>query len=571
MQNSSNHNISKQLIIYLLLFSSLITLVLTAIQLNLNYRYDLGLIDQRFEQIQLTNVQSITQKAWTVNEKGLTDELQSILKLPDITYIEFIPNESSRKLISFGEKAEHRINHNVDIIYHYRNRDIKLGNLNISASLSNVYHRLIDTALIILVTQAIKTFAVSFFIFFLFQHLLTRHLSRIAEFLEDKNLINKANLLKLDRNENKWTHNDELGTLTQSINQMIVNSRETIHSLALTEQRLSQAQVLSNSGHWEYYIDKKEFHLNPQINSLLKLNEDLESLNLNEFLSLIITKHQNLFINQLELAEISDSSEAFELCLNNKGSDESFCFFVDIKLMQNQTDGSWLLGSMQDISHLIEQRNRLDFMANTDPLTGLANRNRFHIELESCLNRLRNMPNKSASVIIIDIDRFKEVNDALGHYAGDELLKMLSTRLQQAVSNHDRIARLGGDEFAFLISGGEVHAIAFIDELFKLTTQPFEVNGLQINVGLSAGVAITPEHSNNSHELLRQADIAMYNAKQKHSGYEIYSDYNDINSVRRLELITQLSSAIEASQFELYYQPKMTLTGQGTNLTVLKP
>lgn len=563
--NSSNSNISKRLIVFILLFSSVITLVLTAIQLNLNYRYDLNLIEQRFHQIEITNVNSITQKAWTVNELGLQDELASILKLPDITFIEFIPVESDREIQAFGYTDTHHISHTIPISHLYRDQDLPLGELHITASLSNVYQRLIDTALIILLTQALKTFAVSMFIFFLFRQLLTRHLQKIALFMTDRQLFKKSNILRLNRKQTKWTDNDELDTVTKAINAMVGNIRQVISTLHITQQKLIQAQDLSHTAHWEYDPINKLFQMNPQANKLLKLDQKTETITLNQYLNMLHTEDQTKFYNQIEYAQEHDQTDSFEVRVQTANAQNKMTFFQEIKKV-NMGDGKvFLLGSIQDISKMAEHRQKLEFLANTDTLTSLANRNKFHTILENRLQDLQTNPNKPFAVMIADLDRFKEVNDVLGHHAGDQLLKDIGPRFIEALGPNDKVARLGGDEFAFLIEGDINSATVFVNEVFNNITAPFEISGVQISVGISIGIALAPKHSIQSYDLLRFADIAMYNAKRKRIGYQIYSNETDVHGLRRLELMTELRTAIETEQLTLYYQPKIILTKGNTS------
>ncbi len=561
--NHSNNNISKRLILYILLFSSVITVVLTLIQLNLNYRHDLNLIEQRFEQIELTNVNSITQKVWTVDNKALQNELESILKLPDITYIEFEPIDSENKTLAFGQTDKHTTTHTIPIKYEYRNDDILLGELHIVAGLSQVYQRLLDTAFIILFTQALKTFAVSFFILILFKNILTRHLAKIVAFIEDEHLFKNDQRLTLDRNPRKWHKDDELDTVTRAINRMLKNIRQTISTLKVTQQKLFQAQDLSRAAFWEYDPVAQNFHLNPQANKLLHIDADTQTMSLHSYLDLLHPQDRIYFREQLVFAANKHSIHNFEVRVLAGGM-TPLTFSQGIKPLHTELHPRYLLGSMQDVTELAEQRQQLESLANTDSLTRLPNRHYFQKILAQRLKQLEVQPEKPFAILISDLDGFKEINDTLGHHAGDQLLQQISARFKASIGDNNHVARLGGDEFAFIIEGDLAATDKTVHQILMNAAESFEISDIKLSIGISIGISLAPDHGSNASDLLRYADMAMYNAKRKRMGYQVYSDENDVHAVRRLTLIAELKPAIETGQLTLYYQPKVTLSQDGT-------
>ena len=163
------------------------------------------------------------------------------------------------------------------------------------------------------------------------------------------------------------------------------------------------------------------------------------------------------------------------------------------------------------------------------------------------------------AVLLLDLDRFKDVNDTLGHHVGDLLLTEIGPRLQQPLRGSDTVARLGGDEFAILLLGPTDLEMAcrVAERIVEALRRPFAIRELTLEVGVSIGVALYPEHGLTAHELLQHADVAMYAAKRDHLGFVVYSAEADTHSVRQLTLTGELRRAIEDDQMVLEFQPKI--------------
>ncbi len=201
----------------------------------------------------------------------------------------------------------------------------------------------------------------------------------------------------------------------------------------------------------------------------------------------------------------------------------------------------------------------LEYMANHDSLTGLSNRSLFHQSFTKKISRPRY---KSATLMLLDLDRFKEINDTLGHHVGDELLKQIGPRLERIYSGKDiEISRLGGDEFTILIDGvaDKYRAQEFVENLLTHIRQPFLIDNMKLEIDASVGVAFYPQDGANSHALLRSADVAMYEAKQKGNNLAFYESSVDKHTPERLSLIAELNNAIRGGQLLLHYQPKLDL------------
>jgi diguanylate cyclase (GGDEF)-like protein len=205
-----------------------------------------------------------------------------------------------------------------------------------------------------------------------------------------------------------------------------------------------------------------------------------------------------------------------------------------------------------------------DYQASHDSLTDLPNRAAFNGRLDDSIRRARRYGNGLA-VALIDLDRFKEVNDTLGHQVGDSLLREISSRIVEGTPNAGIVARFGGDEFAVLFDevSGAVQARQHALELVETLARPFHVDGFRLEVEASVGVALYPDHGRDNDTLLQHADIAMYVAKEHHGSVEVYDASKDQYSRRRLGLLGQLRASLDSRDVMLYYQPKLDLlTGE---------
>jgi diguanylate cyclase (GGDEF)-like protein len=204
---------------------------------------------------------------------------------------------------------------------------------------------------------------------------------------------------------------------------------------------------------------------------------------------------------------------------------------------------------------------RLRHQALHDGLTGLPNRSLLYSRLRRVIGSARG--DRLAALMLIDLDRFKEVNDTLGHDHGDELLVEVAARLRGALRRGDTLARLGGDEFAVLLP--ELPERAAVAELAgrlqDALGRPFALRGVAVELEASIGVALCPEHGDDVHTLVQRADVAMYDAKRTQAGIATYSPERDPYSADRLGLLAELRRAIERDELVLHYQPKVSVDG----------
>lgn len=208
------------------------------------------------------------------------------------------------------------------------------------------------------------------------------------------------------------------------------------------------------------------------------------------------------------------------------------------------------------ISKELDKKNtQLERMALHDNLTGLPNRTLLADRMEQVL--LQSIRNKqSFALFLLDLDRFKEINDTLGHHFGDELLKQVSSRLTDTLRENDSIARLGGDEFAVLLPQTDLSGADLCARKMLQAMEPhYFINDVSTESKASIGIALYPDHGDNAEILLQYADVAMYQAKKSQSGYAVYDPSQNTHSVRRLQLMNDLRDAINKNEIVLHYQP----------------
>jgi diguanylate cyclase (GGDEF)-like protein/PAS domain S-box-containing protein len=218
----------------------------------------------------------------------------------------------------------------------------------------------------------------------------------------------------------------------------------------------------------------------------------------------------------------------------------------------------------RDITEIRHQQAQLEHQALHDALTGLPNRVLLGNRVDHALQAsVRN--GNLVGLFLLDLDRFKEVNDTLGHHVGDALLIELSERLQQVMRSSDTVARLGGDEFAVLLPHVESieQAVELAKRILAVFQQQFVLkDGIALDVGCSIGVAISPVHADEHGKLMQCADVAMYRAKSGAQKIIVYDQSKDTNSVRQLTLSSELRQAIRDSTLAMEYQPQLCIRSQ---------
>ena len=231
-------------------------------------------------------------------------------------------------------------------------------------------------------------------------------------------------------------------------------------------------------------------------------------------------------------------------------------------------EGAHSIATVENITVRKVQEAALEHMALHDPLTGLPNRTLLGDRLRQALLTAQR-DRESLSLLIMDIDRFKEINDTLGHHIGDLLLQETANRLRECLRDSDTVARLGGDEFAVILpAAGEGRTVErMAAKLVDALAQPFVIEATELRVDLSIGAAMYPAHGDDVSTLTRLADIAMYEAKRSGTGFAVYSADAGAGLPLRLALASQMPAAMDKDQLVLHFQPKAAI-GSGRPVAI---
>ena len=246
--------------------------------------------------------------------------------------------------------------------------------------------------------------------------------------------------------------------------------------------------------------------------------------------------------------------------IRNKAKDGSL-YWVDSTIVpQLGPDGKPIayMAIRIDITARKLAEAKISYMASHDALTGVGNRAVLHEKLEEALARSRRRQ-EPFTVLLLDLDGFKHINDTLGHAAGDELLKELVGRLNSSLRETDILTRLGGDEFA-IIQGGETNqreaAIALAVRVLEIVSMPFNLDGHDVTIGTSIGIAVAPEDGVDPGDLLQKADLALYRVKSEgRNNFRFFDEEMSKGAMARLKLLSDLRVALIRDEFELHYQP----------------
>ncbi|MCL4147481.1 UNVERIFIED_CONTAM: hypothetical protein GTU68_013666 [Idotea baltica] len=225
----------------------------------------------------------------------------------------------------------------------------------------------------------------------------------------------------------------------------------------------------------------------------------------------------------------------------------------------NEFDSWRLVGTIQDITHRKKSEQEVAYYAYYDTLTELPNRRLFIQQLETAISGAIKRKEK-LSLMFIDLDRFKDVNDTYGHHIGDELLCQAATRIKDCVREIDIVARLAGDEFTVLLCNVDIieSVVTIAQRIITCFEKPFLLRDLEIHISVSIGLAWYPEDGSNVESLLQNADAAMYHAKEMgRNNYQVFSESMNSYLKKRMEVVSDLKLALDRDELQLYYQPQV--------------
>jgi diguanylate cyclase (GGDEF)-like protein/PAS domain S-box-containing protein len=545
---------------YILLCSSAFTLLASGLQIYSDYRQDISIVDERMAVIENSYMVSLSRSLWSLDQKLLQVQMQGILNLPDIVHLKLriFPDTEIElgRNISDIATIQHRFTLKHESVEVY-----ELGELTITASLDKIYAQLRQKVVVILTTQAFKTFFISVLILWIFQHLVTRHLGKMASYARNFNISRLETPLCLERNEIPGAR-DELTEVTDAINEMRIKlmddiarqeqDAKEIKKLSLAIEQ-SPSSVLICDRNWKIeYANSKYMQLTghtidaiagkhpKEVSDPGISHEEVEHLWEN-----IRLQVQRVGVWQGEMHSARNSGDRFW----------EQVIVTPIKDSLGQPAQYLILG--EDISIRKRYEQQLLRQANYDVLTGLPNRMLALDRLKLALAQARR-EDQLVGLMFLDLDNFKHINDTMGHDAGDSLLVEASRRISSCLRGTSTVARLGGDEFLVILPSLEApnDTELVAERILKTFTTPFQLGNQEVFISTSIGIAIYPTDSDSSSNLLQQADAAMYQAKNKgKSAFKRFSPEMKEHSHERIQIETRLRKALDLSEMQLYYQP----------------
>ncbi|HLT14444.1 MAG TPA: EAL domain-containing protein [Marinobacter sp.] len=561
--------LSFRLLAWILVFSSALTLLASGVQIYSDYRKDLGDIEERMAVIESGYASSLGRSLWALDQKLLQSQMEGILSLPDISHLRLRIEPDSELVMGEIPRNTDTLTHSFQLVYE-EGELFELGELTITANLHRIYSDLRTKVGVTLATQFLTIFIVSILILWIFRHLVTRHLAAMAQYTRDLSLKNLSRPLRLDRHETPANKRDELGMVTDAINQMRerlnddVDRRERDAADILKFSKAidqSPSSVLICDRLWRIeYANRKFSQLTGHDPAEIKgkhpsslIEQSMDSHEAKHLWQSVRLQVQRVGVWQGEVNSARRNGERYWEQL----------VVTPIKDNSGETTGYLILG--EDISIRKRYEQQLLRQANYDILTGLPNRMLALDRLKLALAQARR-DDSQVGVMFLDLDNFKHINDTLGHDAGDTLLIEAARRVSSCLRGTSTVARLGGDEFLVILPGltGSDAACQVAERILQTFSTPFMLNAQEVFVTTSIGIATFPNDADNSGTLLQHADAAMYEAKHKgKSAFARFTPQMTEVSHERLHMESHMRKALELNEFQLCFQPIVdTTTGR---------
>lgn len=380
--------------------------------------------------------------------------------------------------------------------------------------------------------------------------------------IKDITKIKETEIKLTDSYENLEAMHEELTQTEEELRNQYYELLRSQHALEASEERYKISIEGANDGLWDLDLRKKSFFLSPKCLEMCGYDKEMSQNNIKTVL-------KNIHPDYGKLLKIS--------VLNSLRKRDKF-INIEIPVLTKYNGYKWMLcrgqfvfnangkpvraaGSLSDISERKKSEEIIEKMAYTDSLTGLPNRASL---LETIKKRIADYKHTNLKFVLLflDLDNFKSINDTRGHYFGDELLIEVSKRLKNCVHKNDTVARIGGDEFMLLLSDiDNLHdVIALVKQILLSLSNPFNIQHHEVNITTSIGITIYPNDGKNDTDLIKNADTAMYKAKESGKNkYEVFSSEFNKAVSEKVELENYLRHAVSKKELVVYYQPQIDI------------
>jgi diguanylate cyclase (GGDEF)-like protein/PAS domain S-box-containing protein len=345
----------------------------------------------------------------------------------------------------------------------------------------------------------------------------------------------------------------------------VTERKRAEEALRESEAKLEEAQHIAHVGYWEHNFEVGSAALSEEARRIFGLDPEERIFNLDQWKArlqeLIHPEDRNLVTRAVADALAGGPPYNIEYRVIRPNGEVRTIHSTGEITRDESGHVRRMFGIMQDITERKQMEQEIVYLANHDALTGFPNR-RFFIEVVKLELQQARRNQKKMSILFMDLDRFKEVNDTLGHEKGDELLKQAASRIRNVIRSSDTVSRIGGDEFNIILTNfNRTEDIAdIVRKIIGAFRERFIIAGHELHVTASIGVSVYPEDGEDIDHLLRYADIAMYYAKE--SGRDTYKFYNpniNLMSIERMRLQTMMRRSLELGEMIVYYQPQIDL------------
>ena len=557
--------LAQRLIVAVVLFSMVITVVMTALELRQQYQRDLGSLEALFKQAAEVHQPSLSRSLWATDRDAIQLELEGMVREPNIVHAAVL--ENGRLYAQAGSRsATNLIERQYSLRYEYRGEVREIGTLTVVATLDNIKNALRREAVGVLASNALRIFLVAIFIFVLFHRLITRHLAHVAKQLGDTDPSSQFLPLKLARKPGAKP--DELDALVGAANDMQKKAYGALNALRDSEERVRL--LLDSTSEAIFGVDTRGIctFANPACVRMLRYRseDDLVGKRIHELIHHTYPDGRHYPFEECAVRNATLCGQALHSKDEIHWRADGTSFPVEYWSNPMYRNGE-LMGAVVAFIDISEQKRaeaELHHLAYYDTLTSLPNRILFNDRLQQALTDAKRHQ-RFVALMLLDLDRFKVVNDTMGHETGDNLLREIGSRLQQGVREGDTVSRLGGDEFALIFADiGEIqHVARLAQNVLAQFASPAMVDGHEIFSQASIGIALYPTDTGDAESLLRFADSAMYHAKESgRNNFQFYS--NDMTAAvqARLLMETDLRHALEKQEFVLNFQPQLDTRGR---------
>lgn len=363
----------------------------------------------------------------------------------------------------------------------------------------------------------------------------------------------------------------------------ILRANSAILALRKNEELLTHAQRIAHLGSWEWVAKNKLLTYSAESARMFNLDELGDNATLRDFIHTIHAEDRPLVFEAISCLNRLERHISIEHRILTPDNEIRY-INLQIELLDDGTEENYT-GTVQDITESKRTEDQIRKLAYYDALTGLPNRRLFRTQLERAIDCAAR-DNTYIALLFIDLDNFKQINDSLGHDAGDQLLSQFAVRLKQSTRKSDyparnnddsfrvEMSRLGGDEFTVMLTSlRSEHDVGYVAQrLIDNLQAAFTLNGVEVFTTASIGISLFPNDGNDMETLIKCADIAMYHAKaQGRNSYRLYDKAMNESVENRLNMENKIRNAIDNNEFEIYYQPRIdTKSGHISGLEALQ-